>query len=118
MSFIILATVVLPFFLLKELSKNFDLLKSKKGTLLALMFMIGIYFYSTGNGVHEVASYLFNTFCNTKHITNIPCGSMFFNDYYFGNILYFIGGLLFTIPLILFERMNPDKIFTKNDFII
>lgn len=118
MSVIILFTLLIPFFILKELSKNFELLKSKKGTVLGVIFIIGIYFNATGNGVHELASYMFNTFCNIKIIQNIPCGSMFFNDYYFGNIVYFIGAMLFTIPLILFEKMNPDKSFKKNDYII
>src|SRR5258706_7000090 len=118
MSLIILITAILPFFLLKEVTNNFELLKSKKGTLFAAIFIIGIYFYATGNGAHEIASYIFNTFCNTKKITGAICGSMFFNDYYFGNIVYFLGAYLFTIPLILFERMNPDKTFKRNDFII
>src|SRR5579859_1640300 len=58
---IILATVLILFFLFKEVSQNFTLLQSKKGTVLGLLFITGIYFYATGNGMHELASYLFNT---------------------------------------------------------
>lgn len=117
MCVIILASLIIPFFLLKELSGNFSLIKSKKGTILATIFIIGIYFNATGNGVHEVASYIFNTFCNTKHITGTLCGSAFFNDYYFGNILYFIGALLFTVALILIEKIKPSVwIKTKSDY--
>jgi hypothetical protein len=116
MIFIILATVVIPFFILKEVTHNFEQLRSRKGTFLALLFIIGIYFYATGNGVHEVTSYLFNMFCPVRSFTSELCGSMFFNDYYFGNILYFVGAVLFTIPLILFERMKPRFTAKKKDF--
>jgi hypothetical protein len=104
---IILITVLIPFFILKEVTHNFELLKTKQGTALGVLFITGVYFYATGNGAHEIASYLFNTFCDVKFFTSTLCGSMFFNDYYFGNILYFLGASLMTIPLILFERGNP-----------
>jgi hypothetical protein len=118
MTVIILISAILPFFILKELSNNFESLKTKKGLLLGAIFIAGIYFYSTGNGLHEVASYLFNSFCDVSKITSTVCGSMFFNDYYTGNILYFAGAFLFTIPLIIFERMNPNKSFRKKDWIV
>lgn len=109
MAFIILITVLIPFFILKEVSHNFELLKSRRGTLLAAIFIAGVYFYATGNGAHEIASYAFNTFCDTKNFTSTVCGSLFFNDYYFGNIVYFLGAALMVIPLILFERERPKN---------
>lgn len=115
MAVIILITVLIPFFVLKEVSHNFELLKSRKGTLLATLFIAGVYFYATGNGAHEIASYLFNTFCDVKNITTTLCGSMFFNDYYFGNIVYFVGAALMTIPLILFERGKPKNKASNRD---
>lgn len=118
MSVVVLLSSVISFFLLKVLSNNFESLKSKKGTLLGVLFIIGTYFYATGNGAHEIASYLFNTFCNTKHITTVACGSMFFNNYYFGNILYFVGLFLTNLSLICFEIMKPEKGFTKKDITI
>ncbi|MBI3443364.1 hypothetical protein HY008_01710 [Candidatus Woesebacteria bacterium] len=118
MSVIILFTVIIPFFVLKDVTNNFAALKTTRGTLLGLLFLVGIYFYATGNGLHEVASHLFNTFCDTKSITNTLCGSMFFNDYYVGNILYFIGAFMFTVAIIVFERGNPNKNFTKKDMLI
>lgn len=115
MAVVILLTVLIPFFILKEVTHGFELLKSKRGTVLATIFITGVYFYATGNGAHEIASYLFNTFCDVKHFTSMVCGSMFFNDYYFGNILYFIGAVLMTIPLILFERANPKNKAENSD---
>lgn len=115
---IILTTVLIPFMVLKDLTQNFTLFKYRKNFVLGLLFIIGIYFYATGNGVHEVASYIFNTFCNTKNIQPGFCGSAFFNDYYFGNILYFIGAYLLVIPLIILERQNPDPKFKGKDWIV
>lgn len=114
-SFLILSSTILAFFLLKEISRNFELLKTRKGTILGAMFIVGVYFSSTGNGLHEVASYFFNTFCNTTIIENMACGSMYFNNYYFGNILYFVGLFFTNLSLILLEIMNPNKQFTKKD---
>lgn len=113
---LILISAIIPFYILKEITHNFETLRSTKGTLLGLLFITGLYFYATGNGLHEVASYLFNTFCDTKKITTAACGSMFFNDFYTGNIFYFVGLFLSNLSLILFELMAPaKKKFSKKD---
>jgi hypothetical protein len=117
-SVLILLSTILAFFLLKEISGNFELLRTHKGTILGALFIVGVYFSSTGNGLHEVASYFFNTFCNSKVIENLSCGSMYFNDYYFGNILYFMGLFFTNLSLILLEIMRPNKSYTKKDFSI
>lgn len=118
MVFIILVTVILPFFALHEISDNFKLLQTKRGLLLATLFIVGIYFYATGNGVHEIASFFFNNYCDTKKVTGDLCGGLFFNDYYLGNIFYFIGAALYTIVLLVLERQNPVKDFGTKDRII
>src|SRR5581483_3950424 len=61
MTVLILLSVVIPFFILRLLTHNFELLKTQKGFILALLFIVGVYFYATGNGLHEVASHAFNT---------------------------------------------------------
>lgn len=118
MTILILITVLIPTFLLREVSKNFESLKSKKGWSLTLMFIIGMYFIATGNGVHEISSFNFNTFCDTKNFSGNLCGSMFFNDYYFGNILYFIGALLMNSSLLFLEKMRSYVKFSRNDIAI
>lgn len=118
MTIIILFTVIIPAFLLKEVTHNFKALQTKKGQLWALVFLIGVYFYATGNGLHEVASFLFNNFCDVKKFTSTICGSMFFNDYYTGNIIYFVGAYLMNLSIVVLELMNPGKKFNKNDMII
>lgn len=118
MAIIILITVILPFLILKEVTNNFSFLKSRNGFLLTLAFVIGVYFYSTGNGVHEMASFLFNNYCDVKKFSGNLCSGLFLNDYYTGNILYFIGGALMIIPLLLIENANQIIKFNKNEFII
>ncbi len=115
MIFLILFTTLIPFLLLKEVSQNLESLKSRRGLILGLAFITGVYFYATGNGLHEMASFVFNTYCDTKKITGNLCGGLFFNDYYTGNIFYFIGAALMNLVLIIFEQMQPNKIFGKND---
>lgn len=118
MTTLILFTVILPIFILKEVTSNFTALKTSQGFLLLVLFIVGIYFYATGNGVHEVSSFNFNNFCNIKTIENNVCGSFFFNDYYTGNIFFFIGGICMTISLLIFEKRNSSVIFNKKDLVV
>ncbi len=114
---LILATAIIPFFLLKEVTSDFSLLiKGRKSNMfLGVAFIIGIYLYASGNAFHELASFLFNQYCNVNAISGQLCGSLFFNDYYTGNVLYFVGAFLFTIALILLEVSQPRIVMTKRD---
>lgn len=118
MMVVITISIIISYFLLQTISNNFSLLKGKFGALVGVLFTLGIYFTATGNGAHEIASFAYNTFCDTKTIENKLCRSLFFNDYYFGNIVYFIGLLLGNISLILLERKNALKKTTRNQTII
>lgn len=115
MSVLILFTVLVPFFILRAISHNFETIKSGKGLLLAALFIIGVYFYATGNGVHEVSSFNFNNFCDIKHFSDDLCGGFFVNDYYTGNIMYFIGAILMTVPLFFLELLKPSTDYKKKD---
>ena len=114
---LILATAIIPFFLFQEVTGNFShLTKNKKrGMFLGSVFIAGIYFYASGNAFHELASFLFNQYCDVNNVAGQLCGSLFFNDYYTGNILYFIGAFLFTLALILLEIVQPHVLMTKRD---
>lgn len=115
MAVIILITVILPLFILKIVTHDFSLLRDRKGVWLLVLFITGIYFYSTGNGVHELASFFYNSYCNTKVIGSGICAGMFFNDYYFGNIVYFIGGFFMVLVPLIFERMKPRFNMSSKD---
>ena len=113
MTVLILLTVVVPALVLREVTQNFAALRSAAGARLFLAFVAGVYFYATGNGVHEMASYALSASCDPDHVTGDRCGALFVNDYYTGNILYFIGAFLMTASLLLFERRNPSQAYRR-----
>lgn len=115
-TFLILLTVVIPVLLLKEITQNFKNF-GKRDFLLLMFFIIGVYFYSSGNGVHELASFLFNNYCNVKKFSGNLCNGLFFNNYYTGNIYYFIGGFLMISTLLLIEFKRPNQTYLKKDLI-
>jgi hypothetical protein len=79
MTVLILATAILPFFLLKEVTGNFSLLtKGKKSMLfLGVLFIAGIYFYASGNAFHELASFMLNQYSDTPphRMRGVPSSS-------------------------------------------
>lgn len=109
MTVVIMLSMIISFLLLKVISNNFENLKTTPGTVLGIIFILGLYFTATGNGLHEVASFLYNTFCNIRTPGTGFCGASFFDDYYFGNIVYFAGLLLSNLALILLELRSPLK---------
>jgi hypothetical protein len=115
---LILLTVLLPFFLLREVSGNFEGLRSKVGLALALLFVTGVYFYATGNGLHEVSSFNLNQFCDVSNVSGELCTSFFINDYYTGNIFYFAGGALMVLTILLMERLRGGPRFNRGDLAV
>lgn len=115
MIFLIMFTVVIPFFILYFISDRFGLFTRKSLVWLPLLFLVGVYYYATGNGVHEMASFTFNQYCNVKSIAGIFCHGQFFNDYYTGNIFYFVGGMCMMLALLFTEKISPDNTYTKKD---
>lgn len=111
-------SVILSFLTLKIVSDNFKALNSKKGLILGIFFSAGAYLYGMGEGWHEVSSFMFNHYCDTKNFSDDLCGGLFINDYYTGNILFFIGGILLNSSLIFLEKMNPAKAFNKKDMVV
>lgn len=111
-------SVILSLLTLRILSSNFAALKNKNGLILAVLFTAGIYLYGLGEGWHEIASFTFNQYCDTKAFVGDLCGGLFINDYYTGNILFFIGGILMNSSLIFFEAKNPSGVFGNKDIAI
>lgn len=114
---LILATAIIPFFLFQEVTGNFSLLaKGKKHSmLLGVVFIAGLYFYASGNAFHELASFILNQYCDVNRVSGQLCAGLFFNDYYTGNVLYFIGAFLFTLALVLLEISQPRILMTRRD---
>jgi len=116
-SIVILLTIIVPTLLLFEVTSKFSEIK-KRDLLLIMTFIVGVYFYSAGNGVHELASFMLNQYCDLKNLTGNLCKGLFFNDYYFGNITYFVGGFLMVASLLLIEFKRPNKSYAKKDLLI
>src|SRR5579871_4522602 len=95
--------LVVSTFVLKEISGGF---KTLRYPLLAV-FVVGAYLYGLGEGWHEVTSFTLNQYCGGEGVSSELCGGLFINDYYTGNILFFIGGIGMATALILMERLNP-----------
>ncbi|GAC1471361.1 MAG: hypothetical protein PVSMB5_19920 [Ktedonobacteraceae bacterium] len=114
---LLLATTPIPFFLFKEITGNFSLLNKseKRNTFLGAVFIAGIYFYASGNALHELASFLLNQYCDVSKVSGQLCESLFFNDYYTGNVLYFVGAFLFTLALVLLETALPRFTMMRSD---
>ncbi len=117
MTTLILVTVLLPVFLLRIITDDFTGLHRGGAFVGFLLFITGIYFYATGNGLHEVSSFNLNQFCAQGQTSGDLCGSFFVNDYYTGNILYFVGGALMVITLMLLERSRAKHAVTRKDLI-
>jgi uncharacterized membrane protein len=115
---VILITVIIPALLLREVSDNFADLANGRELWHYLLFIAGVYYYATGNGIHEMASFTFNTYCGPEELTNNLCGGLFFNDYFTGNIIYFVGGALLNTSLLLIEQRHPREPFNKRELIV
>lgn len=112
---LILFTVLIPFFILYFISDSLRLFTRRNLVWLLVLFIGGVYFYATGNGLHEMASFTLNQYCNIKALLGTFCNGLFFNDYYTGNVLYFIGGIFIVLSLLLTERAAPSETYTKKD---
>jgi len=118
MVFLILFSVLIPCFVLYTITSELRTLEGAWAKSLVITFVIGLYLYTTGNGVHEVASFLFNQYCPPTDFTAESCRSMFFDDYYFGNAVYFVGAFLFTAALILLEQDRPTEVATRSAYVV
>lgn len=111
-------SVILSVLILKELTNNFSLLKTKLGLYLGILFISGAYLYGFGEGWHEVASFTFNHYCDVKNFTDNLCGGLFINDYYTGNIFFFIGGIAMNAALIIYQLQSRLKTFDNKNLVI
>ena len=107
---LILASVVLAMLLFWETSGHLKALPGRSAVWLSVVFVAGAYLYGAGEGLHELASYLLGSRCDTDHPVGDLCGGLFVNDFYTGNILFFTGAALLTGVPIIAERLNdaPD----------
>jgi hypothetical protein len=106
--------LVVSAFVLRELSHGF---KTLRYSLLAL-FVAGAYLYGLGEGWHEVTSFTLNQYCDIRNISDDLCGGLFINDYYTGNILFFVGGIGMAVALMILERLDPSSGWDNRNLVI
>jgi hypothetical protein len=100
------ASVVISFLLLRTVSDRFRLIATGQGLALGIAFLVGTYFYATGNGSHEIASFFLGHYCRGAAGRPV-CSASYIDDYFFGNIVYFAGLGLSNLSLVLLELKNP-----------
>jgi hypothetical protein len=106
--------LVVSAFVLRELSHGFAALPY---WLLGL-FVAGAYLYGLGEGWHEVTSFTLNQYCDVRNISGDLCGGLFTNDYYTGNVLFFVGGIGMAVALMILERLNPSSSWDNRNVVI
>src|SRR4051794_16222309 len=97
--------LVVSAFVLKEITCGFKTLRYPS---LAL-FVVGAYLYGLGEGWHEVTSFTLNQHCDFQIISGDLCRGLFINDYYTGNILFFICGDRHGSPFFNPGRLEPPQ---------
>jgi len=105
----------LSFFVLQSVTNNFQTLSRKSNTVLVAVFVCGAYLYGAGEGWHEVASFTLNTYCDTENMTGNLCQGLFINDYYAGNLIFFVGGVMMnSVLLVLATQQKMDRFNNKD----
>jgi hypothetical protein len=115
---LITLTVAIPALMLRVLSGNFAAVQSRTSGWLFIVFLVGTYYYGAGEGLHEVSSYTFNAYCDTVHLSGNLCGGLFFNDFFTGNTLFFVGAALTTGVLLIIESRNPGDSFSRRAMMV
>jgi hypothetical protein len=116
--FFLSITVVLSFLFLQELTDNFQTLTSKGSSWWAGVLFLGTYLFGAGEGWHEVASFTLNTYCDPDNLVGTLCRGLFINDFYAGNIIFFIGGVMMNTALLILAAKRPVKSFNNRDMAI
>lgn len=111
-------TIILSFFMVQAILNNFKTLQGKENIFLLVLFIVGIYLYGAGEGWHEVASFTLNSYCNLHHIKGNLCGGLYINDFYTGNLLFFIGGVFINMSIMALAAKYPMRPFSRKDMII
>jgi len=111
-------TVILSFFVLQSVTNNFQTLNSRSNIFLAVVFVSGVYLYGAGEGWHEVASFMLNTYCDNQSVTGNLCPGLFINDYYAGNLIFFVGGVMMNTALLVLATQQRMERFDNKDMAI
>ncbi|OGG25215.1 hypothetical protein A3A59_01355 [Candidatus Gottesmanbacteria bacterium RIFCSPLOWO2_01_FULL_42_10] len=65
-----------------------------------------------------MASFTLNQYCTINNIIGNLCGGLFINDFYAGNIIFFVGGVFLNVSLMSFAVIQPLEHFDNQDLTI
>jgi hypothetical protein len=111
-------TIILSCLVLQSVTDRFRRLDTPFNTVLAVVFVCGAYLYGAGEGWHEVASFTLNTYCDTENLAGNLCNGLFINDYYAGNLIFFVGGVMMNSVLLALATQQPMERFDNKDMAI
>jgi hypothetical protein len=74
-----------------------------------LLFLLGLYLYGAGYGVHEVTNYLHARYCDQTVLDEALCRIVVFNDDGFSHWIYFIGFSMINAALVLLQALLPFR---------
>jgi hypothetical protein len=111
-------TVILSFFVLQSVTDDFQSLNRKLNVVLGAVFVCGAYLYGAGEGWHEVASFTLNTYCDAQNLAGNLCNGLFINDYYAGNLIFFVGGVMMNTVLLVLATQQKMERFDNKDMAI
>jgi hypothetical protein len=111
-------TIILSFFVLQSVTNTFRTLDRTFNIVLAIVFVCGAYLYGAGEGWHEVASFTLNTYCDAQNQAGNLCQGLFINDYYAGNLIFFVGGVMMNAALLVLATQQKTERFDNKDMAI
>jgi len=113
-----LLSILLYYFLLREVTYKFSFKKTKLYVFLFALFIVGVYLFGASSGNHEVTNYLNTRFCERGTIDSPLCNIIAYNDDEFSHIIYYLGFVFMNIVLLFMEYNMPrQKGMIKKDYI-
>lgn len=113
-----LLSILLYYFLLREVTYESSFKKTKLYVFLFVLFITGVYLFGASSGDHEVTNYLNTRFCERGNVDSPICNIISYNDDEFSHYIYYLGFVFMNIVLLLMEYNMPRKIgMIKRDYI-
>ncbi|MEK7517037.1 MAG: hypothetical protein AAB583_00675 [Patescibacteria group bacterium] len=113
-----LLSILLYYFLLREVTYESSFKKTKLYIFLFTLFTVGVYLFGASSGNHEVTNYLNTRFCERGTIDSPLCNIIAYNDDEFSHLIYYLGFVFMNVVLLLMEYNMPRKKgMVKKDYI-
>lgn len=102
-----LAGIVLYYLLKKDVQRAGAAAPSTVSTALDVAFVAGVFLLGVSSGDHETTNYLHQRFCTDDPVRGDLCRVVEFHDDIFSHVLYYAGVVLYTLAVVVIERLAP-----------